>query len=76
MRGGCGAFRLRLGHRPLIVIEDGQVQRHAQRPFVVRLIEFVTGAEVEVGILPGDFELERGLAGGVFGQRSAHVRPI
>src|SRR5208282_190761 len=76
MRGGGGAIRLRLGNRALVVIQNRQIQRNAERPFVVRLIQFVAGAEVEVGILLGDFKLERGLAGGVISQRAPHVGAV
>ena len=75
----CGAFRLRLGDRALILVQHRQGHGQAQRPLVVAGVAGVPAVartEMDVGILIGDFKLKRGLAGGVFGQRAAHVGPV
>ena len=70
------APRFRLGNRPLIVVEQRQFQRKSQAPLVVALIVFVAGIQMQVGILLGDFQLQRGLAGRVFGQRPENVGAV
>ena len=53
--GGFAAFGEGFGDGATVLIEDGQSQIKADRPFVLALVEAVTGAEMEVGPLLGDF---------------------
>ena len=45
------------GDRPLVLVQEGQLDRESQRPLIIPLIKLVTGAEVHVGILFGNFQL-------------------
>jgi len=72
--GGFVATRLGFGNRPLILIEHGQFQHYAERPFVVALIVLVAGTQMHVGILFRDLEPELSLGGGVVAQRAENVR--
>ena len=73
--GGFFTARFRLGNRPLILIEHGQLECDAQRPFVVALVELIAGVQVNVGKLFRDLQPKLGLGGCVVGQRAENVGP-
>ena len=73
LRGGGFAFRLGLRDGAAILIQHGQFDGQAERPFVVVLIEVVARSEMNVGILLCDLQTQRGLGGGVVGQRSEEI---
>ena len=73
--GGFFSARFRLGNRSLILIEHGQFECEAQRPFVVALVELIAGVQVNVGKLFGDLQPKLGLGGSIVGQRAENVGP-
>ena len=79
MSGGQVAFGLGLGNGALILIEQGQGDRQTQTPLVVTGaagIPSVARSEMDIRPLIGDFQLKRGLAGGIGGEGAADIRPI
>src|SRR5262245_11025561 len=72
-RAQLGAMRLGLGDRALVAIENRELRGQAERPLVLALVVFVSGAEVNVGILLRDLELQCGLRRGIFGERGQDI---
>ena len=60
---------------PWLRLSTGRVGPHAKPPLVHALIVLVAGAQANVRILFGDFELQGRLAGGIVGQRRQDVGP-
>ena len=68
------APRLRLSDGALVLIQHRQLERQAERPFVIALIELIAGIQVQVGKLFRDFEVQIIFGGGVIRERRANVR--
>ena len=60
---------------PLFGLYTGNTDDSAS-VLVLGLVHLVPGPEVNVGVLPCDLQLQRGLARGVFGERAQHVRAV
>ena len=58
------------------MVEDRQFHDQSQGPFAVPLVELVSGLEVNIRVLLGDLQLQRGLRGRVFGQGTEDVRAV
>ena len=68
--------RITTANRSLILVQNRQVKRDAELPFVFGLIVLVARTQMNVGVLSRNLDLERGLAGGLFGERAEHIRAI
>src|SRR5215469_6447601 len=76
MRGGLGAFGFGFGNRSLVLVENRKRHRRSECEHAVAgvtIVPSIAGAEVEVGILIGDFKLESRLTGGVLGESAADI---
>src|SRR5262249_12937967 len=68
------AARARLADRPRVAVQYRELERDAdRRPLVQALVVLVAGPDADVGVLPRDLEVERGLAGAVDGEGSEDV---
>ncbi len=73
---GFPAPRLGVSNRPMILVQDREWERAAQRIIIDALIPCVARSEMKIGILFGDFELEPSLTCFVFRQRAKNVRTM
>src|SRR5262249_7741160 len=68
------AARVSLTDRARVAVQDRKLDRDADwRPFVQALVVLVARPDADVGVLPGDLELERRLAGPVVSKGSEDV---
>src|SRR5262249_20002498 len=66
--------RIGLTDRARVAVEYRELERDAdRRPLVQTLVVLVAGPDADVGVLPRDLELERGLAGTVVGEGSENI---
>src|SRR5439155_6416758 len=75
-RGRFGPLRSGLRNWALVSTQHGQLYRDSERPFVVTLIVLITRAEMDIRVLLGNLQLQRGLTRGVFSQRTQNVGSI
>ena len=76
MGGGFLAAGLGLGDGALVAVEDREFEREREVPFVLALVPLVAAAQMQVGVLSGDFDLEIRLAGFVRRERGENVRAM